>query len=299
MIDVIVPVKSTNKNFSQNIGLLSQFSWVKKIILGDSGMHEDVLADVIKLEKVEIIDQKNIYSQGKCITELAEATTTEYFAYFHGDVTVPEEWFEIMKNEIQDSAILECLRIYQYDICYTQAENKNQLGYRRPLSGTQLISKNKFLECTQNVHDDFLFRNEDLVFASLVQQAGYKYSKTEKTHHVHQIGFDRQNENVSYKNKVRLISEPSISDLKMFKNQLFGLIKYSSHKDVHCRSNFDLAYTVYIKLGGNKDDLCKFIHQYTGWNIYFRLLRIRMSIRKLKLAIKILKSSDYGYYFRN
>lgn len=296
MIDIIIPVKSTNLKFIDNIQQISRNDWVNKIYVGDSGVPRTILNELKDIAKVTVIDQVNIHSQGKCITELAEMTNTEYFAYFHGDVTIPADWLEAMMGEIEDSAILECRRIYQYEITATEAEEPEKLQARRPLSGTQLISREKFLASTGTIDDDYLFRNEDLVFSSLVQQAGFRYGKTAKTYHVHQIGFARSNENVSYDQKVKLISTPTISDLDMFRNQLKGLIKYASSNNSHCKANFDLALSVFVKLGGDIKEIKSYSIRNSAWRRYLRGYTMRMLLRKIRAAVKIIKSSNFDYF---
>lgn len=297
MIDVIIPVKSTNNKFILNISHLASYDWVSSILIGDSGLLKGQYEELTKLEKITICDQKHIKSQGMCIQDLARKTKTEYIAYFHGDVTVPEDWFDVMISEIKDSAILECHRIYEYDVKYSEPEDFTQLHKRRPLSGTQLIQKSKFLTSTNHLQDDYLFRNEDLVFASLIKQAGFEYSITDKTHHRHQIDFTRENENVSYNKRVNIISTPSKDDLHMFENQIFGLIKYASAKDSHCCANFDLALSVYLEFGGNIKKVRSFARQYPEWTWFIRLYQGRMAARKIRAALKVMRRSNFNYFF--
>jgi len=169
-----------------------------------------------------------------------------------------------------------------------------ELKNRRPLSGTQLIDRKAFKEFTSIVDDDFLFRNEDLVFSNLCQQAGFEYKITEKTYHVHQIGHNRKNENRSTSMNLRIVHVPTKEDHEIYQNQLCGLIKYTSISDKHVRDNFDISWTIYNRIGGNKEVILELIKNHYGWKVYLRKYKIRMIARRLRYAFRIVfKFSDY------
>jgi hypothetical protein len=297
-IDIIIPVKSTNSRFVNNLSELVRYDWVRAVILGDSGMDQEIVNQVERLPKVVVIDQQSIYSQGKCIIELAKLTEGKHFAYFHGDVTVPENWLDIMLSEIRDSAILECKRNYEYQITFTREEDKQNLQTRRPLSGTQLIDRNAFIDSTEVVQDDFLFRNEDLIFASLIEQSGYQYQKTDRTYHNHQIGYNRSNENINSTQEFSMRSIPIPSDLTIYRHQLSGLIKYSAFKSKHCRDNFDIAFVIYRHLGGKFSDIYQIMLNKPAWLFWVATLKLRMAFRRIRFIIKVLWQSDFDFVTR-
>jgi hypothetical protein len=57
----------------------------------------------------------------------------------------------------------------------------------RSYSGSQMGRRSAFENVTSLIDDDYLYRNEDIIIATLIQRAGYRYGKVGETHHFHQV----------------------------------------------------------------------------------------------------------------
>ena len=57
----------------------------------------------------------------------------------------------------------------------------------RAYSGSQMGRKAAFANVTPLIDDDYLYRNEDIIFAQLIARNGMRYGKVGETFHFHQI----------------------------------------------------------------------------------------------------------------
>ena len=59
----------------------------------------------------------------------------------------------------------------------------------RAYSGSQMGRKAAFANVLPEIDDDYLYRNEDIILANLVKNAGFCYGKVKETFHYHQLMF--------------------------------------------------------------------------------------------------------------
>lgn len=291
MYDVIIPLKSTNQLIIENVSAISYFKEVKNIYIGDSGISSEIIKCLSSINKVIIVDQKKIFSQGYCIIDLIKHVQTDFFAYLHGDVTLPSDWFTLMRQNIGRSTFAECGRIHLYDIKYEERLLSRTFPKHRPLSGAQFGKTDLFLSAVSKVDDDFLFRNEDLVFADLVKQNGGDYKIINQTHHYHQLGNNRVNENIKARMVLKTWSIPTIDDLWLFRCQIEGILKYTKNKDKYLIDNLMYALTV-LKFLKDDEYIGKILKNpcYKKWHLIIRMhpaycLRLRIK-NIIKMAIR-------------
>lgn len=133
--------------------------------------------------EIELIDQREIYTQGKCLADLMNLVETNWFVYLHADVELTSYCFEVMKRERgKDVGIIESNREIWDGHCTTYP---NYVKTRRSYSGFQLFQKKAIENIISRIDDDWIFRSEDLIFQNAIEQSGYRYVKSYAMH-IHQ-----------------------------------------------------------------------------------------------------------------
>lgn len=291
--DVIIPVKSTNRLFLNNIASLAEFQEVESIIIGDAGLAEDTRDSVRYMPKVNLISHAHFKSQGACIIDLVQRVSTSCFVYLHGDVTLPEGWFYEMYRGLSEADFVECGRHYEYEISHFDYSMDRVFPKARPLSGAQMGKRDFFLRASEKVDDDFLFRNEDLIFADLIEQIGGTYSIVNTTHHTHQIGFKRENENIDGSVSLKLVRRPSNSakDRDIFLCQIRGLLKYTSGGHSYLRDNVLYSKLVLDSFGENTRFKCLMEGHPISWRwrIYEYLIPLSLLWLRARFVYKALR----------
>jgi len=222
-VDVIMPIFNTNPLFEKNLKSIYREIPINRLIIGDGGCTDDSLEILNKFPRVMIIDQTKNRTLGYCIAELISHVKTEWFFYFHADVYLPENWYNTMKN-------------YQnkYDWCESDSRIVTMIEYdpniknvKRAYSGSQMGRKKAFTNIISKIDDDFLYRNEDIVFQQLILEDGFKYGRINDTYYYHQV----MNKKGEKEPKLRRVSIEKDNDreweIKTYIMQVKGIIKYS------------------------------------------------------------------------
>jgi hypothetical protein len=288
-IDVIIPLKSYNNKLIENIEKISIFSKVNRILIGDAGIPDHIRKNLESIDKVKIINHINLQSQGGSIRDLIRLCTTEFFVYLHADVTLPEDWFEIMERNMKHYDFAECKRIYNYNI--TIEDKKKREGFKfRALSGSQM-GRTKFVnESLMSLEDDYLFRNEDIVIADLIRENNGRYGIVDDTFHLHQIGH-KVDENITSDTEISLRRNFTQKDVWVFENHLLGIIKYCKPDCKEHIWNFDHGVSVLKFL---KTDLKKIKKQINslGWLLIYYTYSARMALRRIKKILNVAVSHN-------
>ena len=183
-VDVIIPIFNTNFLFEKNLHSFYREIPINRLIIGDGGSTDDSIEIVKKFPRVVIINQSKNKTLGFCIAELISLVETEWFIYLHADVYLPENWYDIMKKSKKKYDWFECSRrhvaLFEYIVGY---QMKNERAY----SGSQIGRKKAFEKIIPIIEDDYLYRNEDIIFAELIKFNGYKYGRVLDTYHYHQV----------------------------------------------------------------------------------------------------------------
>jgi len=231
-VDVIVPIINTNELFESNL-----FSWYRNIpintlYIGYGGGTDNSLEILKKFPRVVIIDQSKKYSnhlygsQGICIAELMSLVETEWFIYLHGDVFIPESWFDIMKS---------------YQSKYDWYESNSHItsliefdsGIKntpRAYSGGQMGRKEAFINIIPIIEDDYVQNNEDIIFAELILQEGFRYGRVLDTFYYHQVMNKRGEKEPKLKSITVEREKTKEWAIKIHTAFLKGIIKYCTPK---------------------------------------------------------------------
>jgi len=222
-VDVIVPLLNTNELWKRNLYSFYREIPINRLIIGDGGCTDDSIEIVKKFPRVIVIDQSKYKSQGYCIKELIEHVETEWFIYLHADVYLPEKWYDEMVKNQKNYDWFECYRKLTTLIeFWSEKQHKAERAY----SGSQMGRTAAFKNILPKIEDDYLQRNEDIIFAELIQGEGFKYGRVSNTFHYHQIMTRRGEKEPKFK-RVDVIKERDKEwEIKIKTMQVKGIIKY-------------------------------------------------------------------------
>ena len=225
-IDVIIPIRNVNELFEKNLISIYREIPVNRLIIGNGGSTDDFLEILKKFPRVEIIDQSKHRTLGYCIAELISLVETNCFIYLHSDVYIPENWYDEMEKNMDRYDWLES------DSRVTTLINFNPgiKDAKRAYSGGQMGKKDVFKKIIPKIFDDYLYRNEDIIFKELIEQEGFKWGRVLETHIYHQV----MNKKGEKEPEFERIAVKRIQDrqyeIDTFLKQVKGIIKYTSPK---------------------------------------------------------------------
>ena len=225
-IDVIIPIINTNELFKINLTSIFREIPVNRLIIGNGGSTDDSLEILKEFPRVEIIDQTKHKTLGFCIAELISLVKTDWFIYLHSDVYIPERWYDEMKKNKNkfdwfesDSRITTMINF--------ESQNKTT---QRAYSGAQMGKKKAFEQIIPKIDDDYLYRNEDIVFKDLICQEGFNYGRILDTFYYHQV-MNKKGEKEPEFEMVNIRWIPNRQfEIETYLKQVKGIIKYSYPK---------------------------------------------------------------------
>jgi len=229
-IDVIIPIFNTNGLWRKNLQSFYREIPVNRLLIGDGGCTDDSIEIVEKFPRVKIIDQSNRNSLGFCIKDLIENVETEWFVYLHADVYLPRGWYEKMAKHQGEYDWFECYRKMTVLVEYwAEGENKAIRAY----SGSQMGRTKAFKDVLPKIDDDYLYRNEDIIFRGLIENEGFKYGRVPDTYHYHQV-INKKGEKEPKFTKVLIEKERDEKwEKRTYDMQARGIIKYLQPNKKH------------------------------------------------------------------
>ncbi len=178
--DVLVPVMHTNELWEANLLSFYREIPVNRLLIGDAGCLDDSIEIAKRLPRVEVHDHRDYATLGFSVRKLIEAVETEWFIYVHSDVYLPDGWFDTMQRHQTDYDWFGCPMQHTIMVEYLNVNEE------RPYAGSQMGRKAAFEPRLGTVDDDYVYRQEDFVFADVVERAGGRVGKVEDTFHYHQ-----------------------------------------------------------------------------------------------------------------
>ena len=179
-VDVIIPVIHTNELWEANLFSFYREIPIHTLFIGDGGCIDDSITIAQKFPRVQVLDHQNYKSLGYSIRKLIEAVEVEWFIYVHSDAYLPKGWFDAMYKHQSEYDWFGCpmqnIYMVEFDNDYDE----------RPWAGSQMGRKHAFENGLNRVDDDYVYRQEDFVFADIVNKAGFKEGKVTDTLHYHQ-----------------------------------------------------------------------------------------------------------------
>jgi glycosyltransferase involved in cell wall biosynthesis len=222
-IDIIIPVLNTNELWEKNLISIYREIPVNRLIIGNGGCNDDTIAIVKRFPRVEVHDHSSFKTLGYSIKELIRAVETEWFAYLHADVYLPDGWFDTMRSHQSAFDWFGCPMRLTVLLEYPHVHPD------RPYAGSQIGRKAAFVGGLDRIDDDYVYRQEDFVFARIVEEGGFRSGKVEDTFHYHQVMplLYGAGERVRKLKDVNFsVEETSAEELHAAQTQLRGTIKY-------------------------------------------------------------------------
>ena len=199
---------------------------VNKLIVGDGGSTDNSIQILTKFPRVEIIDQRDFKTLGFCISDLISRVETEWFIYFHSDVYLSENWYDKMKS-------------YQNKYDWFESDNRTAILFevdskmkqaKRAYSGGQMGKTKAFEKIIKKIDDDYLYRNEDIVFQELILEEGFKYGRVFDTFYYHQL-MSKYGDNVPRLRNIHIERiQNKLWEIDTHIKQVKGIIKYTNPK---------------------------------------------------------------------
>lgn len=222
-VDVIIPLIDTNELWEKNLHSFYREIPINRLLIGDGGCTDNSIEIAGKYPRSVILDQSAYHSQGYCIKELMENVQTKWFIYLHADVYLPDGWYDEMKKHQDEYDWYECYRrmtiLFEYS-----AESQNTA--KRPFSGSQMGRTEAFKNILPKIDDDYLQRNEDIIFGGLIEAEGFKYGRVADTYHYHQL-MNKRGEKEPKLKKIAIEKESDTAwEIKISEMQIKGIIKY-------------------------------------------------------------------------
>ena len=182
-VDVIIPVIHTNELWENNLLSYYREIPIHRLLIGDGGCIGDSIKIAKKFPRIEVFDHRNLTSLGFSIRKLIEAVETDWFVYLHSDVYLPEGWFDAMLNHQDEYDWFECRQRITMLVEYDQDYSNTKRAY----SGAQMGRLQAFRSTLPKIEDDYLYRNEDIILAGLIKEAGQRYGRADDVFHYHQL----------------------------------------------------------------------------------------------------------------
>jgi len=223
-VDVIIPVIHSTEIWEENLKSIYREIPVNRLLISDGGCKDNSIDIVKKFPRVFILDHKKFVTLGFCLRKLIEAVETEWFIYLHSDVYLPKDWFNVMKKYQPQYDWFGCPQRITAMVEYHNVDKiYDEL---RPYAGSQMGRREAFIKGLEKIDDDFVYRQEDLIFASLVENNGFKHGRIEDTFHYHQL---MHKESPWSRKLTRVIVEAEWSRQERIRSsmmQLKGIVKY-------------------------------------------------------------------------
>lgn len=225
-VDVIIPVIHTNELWRSNLLSIYREIPVKRLLLGNGGVIDDTLEVARQFPRVEVHDHTEFVSLGYSIRKLIEAVQTEWFVYLHSDVYLPPGWFEAMNQHRGEYDWFECPQRITALIEYP-LEPRSERSY----SGSQMGRRTAFDDVLPQIDDDYLYRNEDIIFSTLIRNAGQRWGRVDSTFHYHELMNKRSKWLRTFKSVSFEVERGPEEEVREFNTQVRGIIKYLHPED--------------------------------------------------------------------
>ncbi len=223
-IDVIVPAYHIDADFEVNLK-----SWLRELPVNKLyiGAHDTKLLDYLDYDnRIVFIDMSNVKTLGKELVKLMSLVETEWFAFVHTDVEITSYAYKQMKPMmVEGVGMIESEHLHIED---GVPKYYNYYNEPRAYSGFQLIRKACIESSIIQIEDDYVYRNEDLIFQNVCEFNGYTYKKNYALH-LHKIVLrgntysNRETHSMQWKGLIKY--SPLVNDFMT--KLILGSVKYN------------------------------------------------------------------------
>ena len=219
-VDVIIPVVHTNELWKANLLSFYREIPINKLLIGDGGCIDDSISIAEEFPRVQICDHSSYQSLGYSIRKLIEEVDADWFVYIHSDAYLPPGWFDSMQKHQNKYDWFGCkmklTTMIEHDADYSV----------RPWAGSQMGRKKAFEPGLSRIDDDYVYRQEDFVFADIIKKAGFKEGKITDTFHYHQVMHKESLWSRKLKSVAVEVEWSREEEVRMWTMQGKGVIKY-------------------------------------------------------------------------
>jgi uncharacterized protein Smg (DUF494 family) len=223
-VDVLIPIIHTNECWKSNLLSIFREIPVNRLLIGDGGCKDDSLTIVKEFPRVVICDHRNFKSLGFSIRKLVEEVKTDWFIYLHSDVFLPDGWFDSMYIHQKKYDWFECEQNITVMVEYLREFKKSTRGFG--FGGSHMGRRAAFEKALPHIEDDYLYRNEDIIIRTLVQNQGFKWGIVEDVFHYHQEMFKASSSGRRLKSVNYQLEMNPKEEIRMNSMQAKGFIKY-------------------------------------------------------------------------
>lgn len=236
-VDCFLPTHFVDWHFfGGNIDAMLNEIPIRKLYVGCNNpdkKYRDTLEDFLsgRDDRIEFIDQYKlgIKTLGMQIVELMKRMSTPYFVFCHADARPTRHSFMILEADMftedptddRQVGIIESERVqYEYGRTDFPTVYAHYAFIKRSFSGYQLFRKEAVEHFFDKIEDDYIYRNEDIIWQNICENNGYRYVKTFGLH-IHTCS------NVNQRWTPQGVElTPKEARAKTFDMQIKGLIKY-------------------------------------------------------------------------
>lgn len=257
--DMIVPTHFVDWNFfGGNVRSWMKEIPIKTLYFGCNNPEleyiEELKTHLSQYKCVKFIDQRNIKTLGMQLADLFKRCDTEFVCYCHADAKPTPHSFLVLEADMEDHVgIVESERVsYPYEDPENFPTVYPYYYYRdRSFSGYQLFRMETIKDILVRIEDDYIYRNEDIIFQNVCENAGYEYRKSFSMH-------------IHTNSKVNQMWTPQGKEgknarAKTFDMQIKGIVKYCTPSEITKKAWID-AYGQSFRL--NRTDLFDFIDNF-------------------------------------
>lgn len=282
-LDVFIPIIHTNEMWEANLRSIYREIPVHRLLIGDGGCTDNSIEIVKKYPRVVVFDHKQYKTLGFSIRKLIEKVETQWFAYLHSDVFLPEGWFDAMKKYKGEYDWFGCKMLIT---TLVECPDENSLTKKRPFAGSQIGRKNAFTPHLHEIDDDFVYRQEDYVFQNIVEKGGFTMGYVDEVFHYHQ----QIHKNSPWARKIKRVSvemEWSPEELvRASTMQVYGMVKYVKPTPyLAAWISLDLAQLIELKKLNWEDFKQWATHTNPEWQPYLKYWRVFL----MKLYVRFSK----------
>lgn len=225
-----------NELWRQNLLSFYREIPINRLLIGDCGCDRHLLTVALEFPRVHVFDHRQYVSLGYSLRKLIEAVQTEWFVYLHSDVYLPQDWFAHISSHRESLDWIECRPVLTTMVEIPLDHSR----VHRPFSGAQLGRTSTFFGFLPKIEDDYLYRNEDIVLAELLKDAGGKYSRVYDVFHYHQemakpSPWERRVESVKFAWQMDKAEQE-----RAYTMQIKGLVKYLKPRDDMPLDHYDM-----------------------------------------------------------
>ncbi len=270
-VDVIIPLIHTNELWKINLYSFYKEIPINRLLLGDGGCIDNSINIVRQFPRVKVYDHRNIKTLGYSIKKLIEEVKTEWFIYLHSDVFLPEGWFNEMKAKKSEYDWFGCPMRHTVMIEYTYTDEE------RPYAGSQMGKKVAFTNLLNNIEDDYIYRQEDFVFANIVEKGGFKHGKVNNTFHYHQVMHKEGKAERKIKKVNISLDIGRKEEIRSNTMQIKGIIKYlDPNPELAARMSYNFMKLIELNVFSWKDYKNYILKTNAKWLPYIKYWRIKL-----------------------